>query len=364
MKTVSKIMICAAAALLSSVFIVYSQTALLLCVALAAYMGSVWGTAYIVPVLAAMTAGSMALGGCGIEQTTTLICFILCVAYLTFCARRKLAHRYALLGLAILICVGNYLSIALPSILAGEAPYEGFLRSWEAAYKGELASMLSADMVSTMDSIALLIPDLLMPVCVLTGEAYALAIVLLLRACHRLFKTEPQRMAPFSQWQLPQSILLGSIIICVGIAAVILLDIKQSTAIALSAAIPIVSCFFIQGMAYLMFIFGNSRSSRPVRIFVWAFVILSLPYSVIIPAILGIKEQLTKKRPKIARYLEQLSQEKKIIDRIDEYSKYGYIRDREDGKYGKNGKDEKDEKDAKSDHPDENKDGDGGSTEE
>ena len=297
MKTVSKIMICAAAALLSSVFIVYSQTALLLCVALAAYMGSVWGTAYIVPVLAAMTAGSMALGGCGIEQTTTLICFILCVAYLTFCARRKLAHRYALLGLAILICVGNYLSIALPSILAGEAPYEG-----------ELASMLSADMVSTMDSIALIIPDLLMPVCVLTGEAYALAIVLLLRACHRLFKTEPQRMAPFSQWQLPQSILLGSIIICVGIAAVILLDIKQSTAIALSAAIPIVSCFFIQGMAYLMFIFGNSRSSRPVRIFVWAFVILSLPYSVIIPAILGIKEQITKKRPKIARYLEQLSQ--------------------------------------------------------
>ena len=241
MKTVSKIMICAAAALLSSVFIVYSQTALLPCVALAAYMGSVWGTAYIVPVLAAMTAGSMALGGCGIEQTTTLICFILCVAYLTFCARRKLAHRYALLGLAILICVGNYLSIALPSILAGEAPYEG-----------ELASMLSADMVSTMDSIALIIPDLLMPVCVLTGEAYALAIVLLLRACHRLFKTEPQRMAPFSQWQLPQSILLGSIIICVGIAAVILLDIKQSTAIALSAAIPIVSCFFIQGMAYLM----------------------------------------------------------------------------------------------------------------
>lgn len=350
MKTVSKIMICAAAALLSSVFIVYSQTALLPCVALAAYMGSVWGTAYIVPVLAAMTAGSMALGGCGIEQTTTLICFILCVAYLTFCARRKLAHRYALLGLAILICVGNYLSIALPSILAGEAPYEG-----------ELASMLSADMVSTMDSIALLIPDLLMPVCVLTGEAYALVIVLLLRACHRLFKTEPQRMAPFSQWQLPQSILLGSIIICVGIAAVILLDIKQSTAIALSAAIPIVSCFFIQGMAYLMFIFGNSRSSRPVRIFVWAFVILSLPYSVIIPAILGIKEQITKKRPKIARYLEQLSQEKKIIDRIDEYSKYGYIRDREDGKYGKNGKDEKD---AKSDHPDENKDGDGGSTEE
>lgn len=347
MKTVSKIMICAAAALLSSVFIVYSQTALLLCVALAAYMGSVWGTAYIVPVLAAMTAGSMALGGCGIEQTTTLICFILCVAYLTFCARRKLAHRYALLGLAILICVGNYLSIALPSILAGEAPYEG-----------ELASMLSADMVSTMDSIALIIPDLLMPVCVLTGEAYALAIVLLLRACHRLFKTEPQRMAPFSQWQLPQSILLGSIIICVGIAAVILLDIKQSTAIALSAAIPIVSCFFIQGMAYLMFIFGNSRSSRPVRIFVWAFVILSLPYSVIIPAILGIKEQITKKRPKIARYLEQLSQEKKIIDRIDEYSKYGYIRDREDGK------DEKDAKDAKSDHPDENKDGDGGSTEE
>lgn len=350
MKTVSKIMICAAAALLSSVFIVYSQTALLLCVALAAYMGSVWGTAYIVPVLAAMTAGSMALGGCGIEQTTTLICFILCVAYLTFCARRKLAHRYALLGLAILICVGNYLSIALPSILAGEAPYEG-----------ELASMLSADMVSTMDSIALIIPDLLMPVCVLTGEAYALAIVLLLRACHRLFKTEPQRMAPFSQWQLPQSILLGSIIICVGIAAVILLDIKQSTAIALSAAIPIVSCFFIQGMAYLMFIFGNSRSSRPVRIFVWAFVILSLPYSVIIPAILGIKEQITKKRPKIARYLEQLSQEKKIIDRIDEYSKYGYIRDREDGKYEKNGKDEKDEK---PDHPDENKDGDGGSTEE
>ncbi len=350
MKTVSKIMICAAAALLSSVFIVYSQTALLLCVALAAYMGSVWGTAYIVPVLAAMTAGSMALGGCGIEQTTTLICFILCVAYLTFCARRKLAHRYALLGLAILICVGNYLSIALPSILAGEAPYEG-----------ELASMLSADMVSTMDSIALIIPDLLMPVCVLTGEAYALAIVLLLRACHRLFKTEPQRMAPFSQWQLPQSILLGSIIICVGIAAVILLDIKQSTAIALSAAIPIVSCFFIQGMAYLMFIFGNSRSSRPIRIFVWAFVILSLPYSVIIPAILGIKEQITKKRPKIARYLEQLSQEKKIIDRIDEYSKYGYIRDKEDGKYGKNGKDEKD---AKSDHPDENKDGDGGSTEE
>ena len=331
MKKVYKILICAGAAIVSFPLAFTSQIALLPLIALAAYMGSEWGLLYLLPPLAGIASGVIAGFSSAAEMLPQLVMLIGAAIILTAYAKKRFPHRFAVLGLAVLICVGYYFSMTLGSLLDGKAPHAGIIEEWDNVYYPRFSEAFSGmpggqDMLETMNSIPLVLPDLLMWLSVLAGEAYSLALVLLFRLWHKAFGTKPARMAPLAEWRLPGSVLAGSLLMLAAIGLVYLLKLDHANSIAYSLGLIVASMFAVQGFAYLIFMFTVVRAPKFVRVLLWIFSIIFFPYSMGFLAFMGIKEQLTKRRSAIRKLFMEQRAMRKRTDKATELEKYGYVR--------------------------------------
>lgn len=331
MKTSYKILICAGTALITALSAAYSHLLLMPLIALGAYMAAEWGFIYLVPVLAGLftvlipgepTAGAFA----------TLAELLAIPLILAFGAKKKLPHRYVLLALAVVVCVGEYLSLTLDSMIAGKPPYEGAVELWNSGVVAPFEETLGGlpngqDAVDSLREFASVLPDILMWACVLCGEAISLALVLLLRLWHRVFRTEPQKMADITLWRLPKSVIPGSILMGACIAAVYIFKLPNANAVAYSLGLMIASLFSVQGLSYLLFVFRFAKASKLIPALAIAFIVISLPWSGALLGVMGFTEQLRNRRALMLRFLEERKARGEMERMADEYAKYGYIRE-------------------------------------
>ena len=320
MKAVYKILICIGACLAALLMPAVGLEVLLPpVIALAGFMAAEWSFAYLAPFILCGLAGfllgrvELSDGVPEVVLSASLVCLMAAFALVTFaaayCMRRRVPNRFALLAYAAILCVGIYLAMGLGSMLAGGAPYDGIvtaLKRMDGEFESLLGSAYTASARENLGALIALVPDLLMAYCLLFAEVLAFCIFICGRAWYRAFHKEPVRMADISQWRLPKSIFAPSLAWTMGVA--------------------FVSLYAVQGLAYVYFIYRRVNASGGLRAVIWVFLVLFMPYSVLVLAVTGLIEQLTKKRSRIAFYEKQLALRQLRQDRFDEYEKYGYIR--------------------------------------
>lgn len=330
MKTGTKTGICIGTALLAALTAAFFPTLLYPLIALIAFMGARWGAVFMLPGLAAAIAGAILGPGMSAGSLVSAASYVCAAALITVYIKKRLPHRYALLGLALIFCLGQYLSLTLGSMLAGKAPYAETVDTWNellTAITPVLDGASGAGFTSELfGDVAHLIPDLLMWFCILTAEGSAFGCVMLIKLYHRLFKETPAPMARFAEWRLPANALWGCLIMLAGIPAAYLLKLEQANSIAYSAGLIVASLFSVQGMAYLNFVFTVSRAPGFVKVLSWILPVFAFPYSIGLLAFIGIKEQLTQKRVQVKAALKELARQRRQYDRADELAKYGYVR--------------------------------------
>lgn len=331
MKNGTKIAICLGTAALTFVLAAFAQTLLIPLTALSAYMGAMWGLYYLAPSAIAACAGALLFGGTDPGSLAAAAMFLLIYAVLTAYLKKKFPHRYAVLALAVTVCVGQYLSMTIASMLAGRPPYSDVVDAWDRMVSEVFTPVFGGiagggEVLSMFGDVSAAIPDTLMFMCILTAEGVSTALVMLTRLLHRLFKTEPAPMARFAEWRLPHTALIGGGIMLVCIALAYIFRLEQANSVAYSLGLIVASLFAVQGMAYLDFVFRVSRAPGFVRVLAWVLPVLAFPYSLLLLAFIGVKEQITKKRPKVKKYLMELSAQQRAMNRADELAKYGYVR--------------------------------------
>ncbi len=346
MKTYIKILICAGASIAAAVFSVFAEALLIPVLALAAYMGAVWGAVYLLPVLIGCTAGVFLGFVPGVDLIPKLAMYLLAPSFLVLCERKNIPHRYAVLGLAAIFCLSQYLSTSLSSMLEGNAPYEGALRTWDEFYMPAFERIFGGvpggdETVEMMGDLRSYIPDTLLAGSILTGEAYSLALVLILRLWHKAFGTKPRPMADLPDWRLPQSVLVGSGMMLAAIILAYVLKLDRANAAAWSLGLIICSLFAVQGLAYFLFMFRAVNAPGAARAVLFVLTLFLFPFSAALLAFFGIKEQIMKKRPKITKLLAEKKRQDAPYSRAEELAKYGYIR-RPDHKDEDSGKDKTD----------------------
>ena len=333
-----KILICAGASLTGALLAALSPILAAPVVALAAYMAVSWGGLYLLPVILGTAAGALLPYGADAGSLSVAVMLALIPVWIFVCEKRRLPIRYELLGIAVISCLGIYLSMTLKSMLAGQAPYAEVVSAWEdgvvASFKGYVPSGVSgySDLMESFDRFTELIPDMLMPATILTAEAFAVAVLFLYRLWCRLFRTDPRPMADLSEWRLPHTALIGCLIMGVGIAAVLILKLQQATSIALSLGLVITSLLSVQGLAYLMFVLKVSQSPKVLRVLLWVICVMSFPYVLVFLSLIGAREQIQNRRGAMKKYLAEMHAMDKAEQEADEYAKYGYIRKDKDEK--------------------------------
>lgn len=336
MKTGSKIIISLAAAIAAGLLSLFSHVLLLPVIALAAYMGAEWGWAYLAPTLAAIAGALLAAFELDASLIVILVMFISAAVLLTVYAGRRLPHRYALLILSALFCVGTYLSVSIVPMLEGRPPYADAVELWEKSYSQSISGLLP-NSSETAAAFSAAIPTVLMPSCLLAGELAGLALIFLLRLWHRFFKTAPAPMAKLRDWRLPSNSLLGALMLLLAIGACYLFRVAQANAIALSLGAIIVTMFSVQGFAFITFVLQVSEAPRGLGIFMWVSLILLFPYSLLVLTFIGVREQIRSRRRLITRKLREAERMSKAERRAEELAKYGYIRDEKKGGSGESG---------------------------
>lgn len=349
MKNWVKALITAAVTLACFMLAAFSHLIILPIIGLAAYMGVYWGLGYVVPVIAALVGGTLVFAGADPGAVCYAVMLALLPVTLVIYGKRRLPHRYALLALAVLLCLGNYLSVALVPLLNGEAPYSAISEAWDGVVVESFKSVFTEElagysgMLELLNSFTELLPNMFMPSIVFSAEFCAMALIFGFRLWHKVFRTEPAPMARFHNWRLPQSSIIGAIVLVVGIILVYVFKVQQATAIALTFGVIIVSLFSVQGLAYLMFVLRITKAPKIMRVLLWVIAALLMPYSLILLATIGFTEQIQKKRRRVLEYMKQESQRSRLERRAEEYAKYGYIREDEPEKKDDPEEDEKEE---------------------
>lgn len=335
MKPKLKIAICAGTALTGGLFAAFMPMLGAPVIALAACMAVHWGVLYLLPVLVCFAAGSFLTGGFAPGTIAEAAMLVSAAVWLTVGEKRRVPHRYILLGLAVIGCVGFYLSLTLDSMLAGEAPYAGLVRVWDEYFvkpfedHAPSAAAGYAEAVENLQLVSDAIPKLLMPFSILLAEAFGLVSVLMYRLWCRLLREPVRAMADFPDWRLPSTVLIGCLIMAAGIVLVLVLKLSESTAAALSLGAITVSLLSVQGLAYLNFVLKVSKAPKVLRVLLWVICIMGFPYITVFLSLIGVREQIQNRRHAIRKYMAETELMSKLEKESDDLAKYGYVRKEE-----------------------------------
>ena len=334
MKTGYKILISVGAGLFCFIFSMFSQVLLMPFLTLGAFLAAVWSPVYMLPAVAGAAAGILVFpSALTAGSFVTLGMYVILPVFIALCLGKKLPHRYAVLGSAVVLTVGMYLSMTVDSLIAGEAPYAGAVAVWNENMLSPLREALGSDPIysSFLEGLAdfeSYIPDVIMPSCLASGCGTAFAVVLLTRLFYKLFRIEPARpMAQFKDWKLPQTAHWGCLIIAAVIPVAYIFRFERANAIAVSVAIIVLGLFSLQGLAYLTFVFAETGAPGGLRAMLFLFAAVLFPYSSVALTVFGLREQIKNDRRLMRKLRESDDRMKKARQRSDEINKYGYSRD-------------------------------------
>lgn len=333
MKSVFKILICVGTGLLCFLFSMFSQLLLLPLLALAAFMAAEWGPLYILPAIVGASLGTLLPSAFDAGSFVTAATYLILPVFIAVYLKKKLPHRFAVLGIAVILTVGMYLSMTIDSLIAHEAPYAEALKVWNEIMVDPLRETFGADpsyssLIDWVESFSAYIPDIIMPSCIVSGCGAGLGLTLLTRLYYKIFKLAPGRiMARFIDWKLPHTALWGSLIILAVIPIAFIFRFERSIAITASAAFIVLSMFSVQGLAYLSFVLSITKAPGSMKAFLYLLSAVFFPHSLIVLAIFGVREQIKNDRKLMREYSEKEKSMQEAAKRSDEINKYGYTRD-------------------------------------
>ena len=357
MKKTYKVLICSGACL-TALLLPLAGLEILLppVIALTGFMAAEWGLSYLMPVLLAGAAGILGSqagfdnGALFFTPAAHTWCMLGCYAALLasayVCLKFRLANRITLLSYAAILCIGIYLMLTIGSLLAGEPPYAGavdYLQHADGGFAEALGSAYTQESRQMMQTIIGSVPDMLMMFTLAAAILLGFETFMFGRLFYRVFKASPRRMAELGRWRLPKSILIGTLITAAVCAAAFILKLSIAPALSYAMGLVFAVMYSVQGMAYITFILTRMRAGTGVRVVTWVLAMLFIPYSMIMLALLGIVEQITKKRDLVEAFERQAAMERRLRRKQDEYEKYGYTR--EDDPHGGADADDKNEND-------------------
>ena len=349
MKNSLKIPICLGVGVLCAPLSAFAPLLALPLYAFAGFMGAEWGVLYMLPALAGGAAGAY-LTGFSVNAAAGIVMLALVCLEVFLLGRKTVPHRVFALVLMLTVSIGLYYSMTAASLLSGESPSAGVVDLWETLFvepfsKAAAAYPDSGEAIEAMREFSLMIPDLLPWSCVLTGEAAAFGTVMLNRGLRRAFKAETRPMAPFIEWTLPSSALIGLLISAAACAVPFIIKHDAAKAFAFSVGLIWGTAFAVQGLATLLFVFRYSKAPKVLPILSCVICAVTVPFSVGVLTMMGIREQITKRRAAFKRYMKHMQAKNKAMDRAEELAKFGYIRPERREEDSPDNKDETDKED-------------------
>ena len=260
----------------------YSVLLLPLAAAVTVYSGVRWGRIYAaVPFIFTLVAIFFSRLGDDFALYSLCCAFTVFTLFTYTAFTLRLPYRLTALVLAAAALLALYAALALPSVLAGKAPYDGViesLRTMDAYYRS--AGYVIEDIAELRDSI----PNLFYGMLILAAEAASFATVTL---SYKFLKSTGavRPMARFREWQLPQSLKLGLPVFAAAVAIMYAAGSAAAPVLLytlLYALLPLLAAGGIATALYLA-LRGRDRFSLPIALLV-AFMTVMSPYFM---AILG-----------------------------------------------------------------------------
>ena len=283
---------------------------LLLVPALLGFVGAAWGTVSFV--VASLTAAA----GLFLFTYDTAIALYMLAAFLpasvilAFVLKGKRPYRYAVIFISAVFALFGYAIACLPSILAGNGPFDGITANMSEMAK-KVISMLpqifpNEQQVYVLESLILrsvdVVPQAVVTLILVTAELFALSNTLIAYWLLKHAKKEIRPMAPFLAWQLPKDFLWGAIILGIGAVVCAIIGLEGTPAVVAAVQCIIVPPFALMGLAFFEFttVFSPKRSTG-WRVFIYVSFVLLLPYSLFMLAGFGLLDRTMQIRSRMIR---------------------------------------------------------------
>lgn len=268
-----------------------------------AYLLLAGGTAQYLVALAVVGAGVFAIGG--VNGLPFLLLFLPAPLYMGLMLKRKAAYFETALACAGMFAALLYLSLNLPDLLAGEAPFSSMQQMTAKVLEETKAlpmyEMLHADAKALYDSTAGSIVSLV-PVgapAFICGLAAFCALGNLI-CCVKMSAAAGAPVRPlrkFMLWQLPKSFSTGMLILAAGVLLLYLLEFAAADAVLLAVVALGVIAFAVQGISMIAFLLhARKGKGRGMLIALIVLLVFTFPACIISLALVGLMEQFTRLR--------------------------------------------------------------------
>ncbi len=292
--------ICALGVGLVGAFAISLAPALLIpVVAVMGFAAVFWGLSYCQVMLAMTMIGSaIFMAGDTVGLISVLAGELIGTTVLAVGLYKKWPYRYIALALAGVLLASLYANYALPSVLAGKEPYAGVVEMLNELRALSESYGTGSEMLKSMDAMIEDVPKLFFGALVMLSEAGSLAAVVLAYAMAKRSSADTRRMAPFIEWQLPQSLKIALPAIAAIVALTYLAKLGAAPTVFYTVACTLLPLFMAVGFAFMLFIARHRPAGKG---FMTAFAIAVLLLTPVLVALMGVFDLYVNIRGKVIR---------------------------------------------------------------
>lgn len=236
-----------------------------------------------------------------------IIIFIPSALIIARMLKKRASYRIVMLLAAFVTIIGLYISICLPSILAGHSPFynveqilieyaEQFKNIDPSALKPPIDAELFEQTAEQMKTLAFVIPDYMLGGIIAAGAVSSGIGVLIARRLTPDYKAALRPMAPLSLWQLPKTFTFGAIVLIGGGWAMRVLKATNSDTIFYAVQVIVSLPLLLQGISMEAFFISVRHNKKAPTIIAIVLAVLFFPYSLIFFVGMGAMEQLLRLR--------------------------------------------------------------------
>ena len=246
-----------------------------------------------------------------INYPTALACalggFVLLLAILVVCFRKRVAYRYIAMALAALTFAALYLYFCLPSVLAGEAPYAG-LRDYF-LYLDEQYKLYVPDVETNFALYAENLDTILYGSFFIVSELVGFLAVVLCKLYCKCFRADVKPMAKFAEWEIAKSLRIGIPVLAAGCIILYAANYYLADVVTFYLTRLIFPLLFIEGVSYISFMFTSTIANTKRKRSKGLVYMVEIFMAILLPGIFicfGLIELYAKRRPKIRKMNDRI----------------------------------------------------------
>jgi uncharacterized protein YybS (DUF2232 family) len=238
--------------------------------------------------------------------TAALLIFIWlpAAAVLAVFAVKRKPWRETLFYACAVLCLGYYLFMCLPSLMAGQPAFGGIVSAAE-TMSAELTDSFKAagadaalleEFSGNLDLITSAIPKVMLSFILAMGIFSGLISAVTAKALARKTNAGIRPMAKFELWQLPKGFLWGAIFMFAVALIGMLSGYIGFEAVYLAVITVILIPLAVQGLCFEFYLTGRRKNPALARTILFLAVVLLFPFSIAALELLGTLEQMLKVR--------------------------------------------------------------------